>query len=275
MISVIIPLYNKSAAVERSVQSVLTQSFSDFELIIVDDGSTDDSLDIVKRIQDDRIVIIEQENGGPSKARNTGVHHAKGEWIVFLDADDELLPDALRHLYEVSIQYPRADIIDGAYKIRSGNVEKLHGRCDGEVKDNYKSFFYRDILPRTGNALFRRILLQKYPYDVRIRRYEDVEFIMRMLKDARIVTTSRPIFVLNAAFSCASKARPSIKEDFMGYMDFRNKGFWERMCLYQFYLGERPYYPQEVRRLYPNLHRRYDLLIIYKLLLLLRRAHVF
>ena len=91
MISVIIPLYNKEQIIEKCIQSVLTQDYNDFEVVVVNDGSTDRSAEIVKRIDDSRVRLIEQENGGPSKARNTGVKNAKGEWIVFLDADDEFL----------------------------------------------------------------------------------------------------------------------------------------------------------------------------------------
>ena len=96
MISVIIPLYNKEPIIERSLQSVLSQDYDDFEVVVVNDGSTDRSADIVRSINDPRIRLIEQENGGPSKARNTGTKNAKGEWILFLDADDELLPGAMR-----------------------------------------------------------------------------------------------------------------------------------------------------------------------------------
>ena len=80
-ISVIIPLYNKENIINQCVDSILSQSFENFELIIVNDGSTDNSLEIVKSIHDDRIRIIEQKNGGPSKARNTGVKKANGDWI--------------------------------------------------------------------------------------------------------------------------------------------------------------------------------------------------
>ena len=97
MISVIIPLYNKEQIIEKCIQSVLTQDYDDFEVVIVNDGSTDRSAEIVKRIDDSRIRLIEQENGGPSKARNIGVKNAKGDWIVFLDADDEFLLGALNY----------------------------------------------------------------------------------------------------------------------------------------------------------------------------------
>lgn len=105
MISVVIPLYNKEASVERSLRSVLSQDYDDFEIVIVDDGSTDRSAEVVRAIKDKRIVFIQQENGGPSKARNTGVKNAQGEWIVFLDADDELQTGALEHFYGLTMQY--------------------------------------------------------------------------------------------------------------------------------------------------------------------------
>ena len=273
-ISIVIPLYNKETSVERSVSSVLNQSFQDFELIVVDDGSTDRSAEVVEQIRDNRIRVFHQENGGPSKARNTGVLQAKGDWVLFLDADDELLLEALEHLRAKQQQYPDATIIDGAYYVRTGKNEVLFPRRDSCIIANYKSFFYRDILPSTGHTLFHRQLLLRYPYRTNIRRYEDVELIMRILNEAKVVTTSFPIFYVNTSFSHASHARPKIEEDFVGHLDFKGKSFWERMCLYQFYLGERDYYPKDVKRLYPGLHLRYDILLLYKILLFLRKIHV-
>ena len=78
MISVVIPLYNKETIIEKSLNSVLSQDYSDFELIVVDDGSTDGSVAIVEKIFDNRIHLIRQKNSGPSKARNVGVQYAKG-----------------------------------------------------------------------------------------------------------------------------------------------------------------------------------------------------
>ena len=275
MISVIIPLFNKEAIIERSIKSVLSQSFKDFELIIVNDGSTDRSAEVVKGINDERIVFVEQENGGPGKARNTGVIHAKGQWILFLDADDELADGAIDYLLHMSTKHPNANIIDGSFVVRGSHTTRaVVYREDRKIRNNYKSFFYKEILPSTGHTLFKKSLLEQYPYKEKIRRYEDVELIMRLLKEAKIVTTSRIIFYVNTCYSSASKARPTIKEDFMGYLDFQGKSFWEKICLYQFYLWERDYYPREVHQLYPNLHRRYDFLILYKTLLLLRRVHV-
>ena len=112
MISVIIPLYNKETSIRRSVESVLTQSFQNTELIIVDDGSTDSSAEIVRNINDSRIRLIEQENGGPSKARNTGIKHARGDWFVFLHADDVLVPNAVSLFHKLSLEHQDVDIFD-------------------------------------------------------------------------------------------------------------------------------------------------------------------
>ena len=78
--SIIIPLFNKEKGVLQSLNSVLAQSFSDYEIIIIDDGSTDDSIELVKSVNDDRIVIYSQENSGPSAARNTASRISRGEW---------------------------------------------------------------------------------------------------------------------------------------------------------------------------------------------------
>ena len=275
MISIIIPLYNKEPIIERSISSVLSQSFADLELIIVDDGSTDGSVSIVNGIYDNRIRLIQQENGGPGKARNTGVEHCHGDWILFLDADDELADGALQHLYEYTQKYPEANVIDGSFIVKTKNGERPHIHAEEwSVKNNFKAFFYRAILPRTGNTLFNTSFIKRYPYNTSIRRYEDVELLMRLLKDAKIVTTSRPIFYINAAFSSASTARKSISEDFLGHLDFRGKSFWERMCLFQFYLWERTHYPDEVNKLYPNLRRRADILFLVKALHIFKRFFI-
>ena len=100
MISVIIPVYNKEATLASCVNSVLIQSYKEWEIILVDDGSTDDSLMICQSLAviDKRIHVIHQKNGGVSSARNRGLSCAHGKWIVFLDADDLLPQHALKDL---------------------------------------------------------------------------------------------------------------------------------------------------------------------------------
>ncbi|QWF70713.1 glycosyltransferase family 2 protein [Methylomonas paludis] len=112
MFSVVIPLYNKAHIIIRTLTAVLTQTFSEFEVVIVNDGSTDNSLEIISKIAsgDARIRIINQVNQGVSVARNTGVKSANYDYIAFLDADDEWLPGYLQKMREAIQQFPDAVI---------------------------------------------------------------------------------------------------------------------------------------------------------------------
>lgn len=92
LITVIIPMYNKGELIVRAIGSIQRQAFQDFEIIVVDDGSTDNGAEIVKGINDNRIKLIQQENAGPGAARNAGINAAESEYIAFLDADDEWYP---------------------------------------------------------------------------------------------------------------------------------------------------------------------------------------
>jgi hypothetical protein len=96
-VSVVVPLYNKVSHVTRCLNSIACQTFTDFEVIIVDDGSTDGSAEILKNFEDRRFRLISQPNAGPGAARNRGVADAQGEMLAFLDADDEWLPEYLEH----------------------------------------------------------------------------------------------------------------------------------------------------------------------------------
>ncbi|KQP17929.1 hypothetical protein ASF43_08675 [Pseudorhodoferax sp. Leaf267] len=94
-ISVVIPLYNKSQTIERAIRSVITQRITDIEIIVVDDGSTDNSAAVVQAMADDRIKLVRQPNAGPGRARNVGASHARAPLFSFLDGDDEWKPDFL------------------------------------------------------------------------------------------------------------------------------------------------------------------------------------
>lgn len=116
MLSVVIPLYNKAATVERAIRSVLNQTVQDFELIVVNNGSTDGSEDVVKSIVDSRIILISQDNQGVSMARNRGVEAANSDWVAFLDADDEWNPTFLETVLSLKEKYPDCSVFATAYQ---------------------------------------------------------------------------------------------------------------------------------------------------------------
>ena len=117
MISIIIPVYNAESGLERCLQSVLKQTHTDWECILVDDGSKDSSGCICDSYasRDSRFRVIHKQNGGVSAARNTGLDAVKGEWITFSDSDDELTPNALADFTEAIRRFPDVDVIRGGH----------------------------------------------------------------------------------------------------------------------------------------------------------------
>jgi glycosyltransferase involved in cell wall biosynthesis len=119
--SVVIPLYNKEHYIEATIRSVLNQTCQDFEVLVVDDGSKDNSLALARKFESERVRIIPQENQGVSVARNTGILNAQGEFICFLDADDEWRPDYLATIDDLTVKYPESAIFVTAYAVNMGN----------------------------------------------------------------------------------------------------------------------------------------------------------
>lgn len=126
MISVIIPLYNKEAQIASTLQTVLNQTYQDFEIVIVNDGSTDNSVAEVNKIKDNRIRVINQKNAGVSAARNRGIKEAQYDLVAFLDADDEWKPRYLETQYTLYLKYPKCSVFAVNYEFRNLKGEVTH-----------------------------------------------------------------------------------------------------------------------------------------------------
>ena len=125
MFSVIIPLYNKAPYVAKAIESVLGQTYRDFEVIVIDDGSTDQSLEVAKTFENKSITIISQPNSGVSTARNNGVKIAKHPYICFLDADDWWHPTFLEEMKQLITDFPDAGIYGSGYYIVKHGQERI------------------------------------------------------------------------------------------------------------------------------------------------------
>ena len=123
MISVLIPLYNKSKSIVATISSVLSQTYKDFEILVVDDGSTDGSGEIIQSIKDDRIRYFRKKNGGVSSARNYGIEKAQYDWIALLDGDDLWKPIFLEEMVEMIQRYPKAALYGSGYAFQYINNE--------------------------------------------------------------------------------------------------------------------------------------------------------
>ena len=123
MITVIIPLYNKEASIATALRGVLAQTYQDFEVVVVDDGSTDGGAAVVETFTDPRIRLIRQANAGVSAARNRGIAEAKGEHVAFLDADDEWMPQFLEEIAALIAEYPECKARATNYIFNSNGVK--------------------------------------------------------------------------------------------------------------------------------------------------------
>ena len=123
--SVVIPLYNKAENIANTLRSVLAQTFTNYEVIVVNDGSTDNSLEIVEAIKSERIKLFSISNGGAAIARNYGVQKASGNYIAFIDGDDLWYPFHLENLSNIINEFPEAKWMGTAYEILHNNRLKL------------------------------------------------------------------------------------------------------------------------------------------------------
>lgn len=235
--SIIIPLYNKAKYICKTIDSVLVQSFDDFEIIVVDDGSTDDSKSIVQNHYKhlNNLSIITQTNAGPAAARNTGVKYASGDWVLFLDADDLLLPEALDIFSSLIKKNRGIDYIICNYYIQCNGKKSLFQifPIEGILKHPFFYEFAGWMSDRPGSAIYKREMVLRFPFNPKLRRYEDAECQYEMLNEVKVYQSKMPVMISNRDASEAASYRQDINEDFLGHLDFKGKTFWERMMLYK------------------------------------------
>lgn len=191
--SIITPAYNAEKFIIRGIESVLNQTFDDFELIVVDDGSTDRTLERLKTINDERLVVISQSNRGVSVARNTGISHAHGEFVCFLDADDEYRPNHLEHLAGLIAKNPSRNFFATRFCVsrRTNNKGIVIPHTTGDVtyyedavrwtlKDNKKIW--------TGCVCIRRKMFEKYGvFEPGVKLGEDIDMWRRIYVHTGII----------------------------------------------------------------------------------------
>ncbi|MCM1218490.1 MAG: glycosyltransferase [Lachnospiraceae bacterium] len=233
-ISVIIPLYNKEKVIKNTVNSVLSQTYSDFELVIVDDGSTDKSVQYINEITDNRIRLITQKNAGVSAARNRGVMESGGKWILFLDADDSLFPTCLEVLSKKIVFGMNIGLICGNYYKTKGEFKSIYTKYnrEGIIKNKLRSYFLAQFSMRMGCVLLKREILQKHPFDEKLSRFEDMKWILDVLRDDTIVyCTPEVVMEYQLDNTELSHAAANKAQDFTFNMSFHDKSFWEKCCL--------------------------------------------
>jgi glycosyltransferase involved in cell wall biosynthesis len=194
--SIVIPSYNKAAYIKRAIDSVLNQSFKDFEIIVVENNSSDHSMEVLSQINVPAVKVVIEKNQGVSFARNTGIELAKGRYICFLDADDTYEVKHLEALNTFIKKYPQADLIANRYKIVT-----IHGKnkipvlnpnwFNGNryVLNNFFDAFVQGVPPVHINAVCvsKQVLKMHGGFDTRLKGVEDIDLWARIFVNAEVI----------------------------------------------------------------------------------------
>ena len=185
-ISAVIPVYNRAEMVRRAIESVLNQTILPMEIIVVNDGSTDDTPTILNQYAN-RIQIINQENNGVSSARNTGIKAASGEWVAFLDSDDEWLPDRIENGLKFHEQNPQYRIFQSEeIWIRRGkrvNKKKIHQKYGGRI---FKQCLPLCIVSPSAVLIETSLFNEMGYFDEKMTVCEDYDLWLRIAKKFEI-----------------------------------------------------------------------------------------
>jgi len=164
--SVVIPTYNRANSVEQTLSSCFEQSFKDFEIVIVDDGSSDDTLDVLARLTDSRLVVVAQENAGPAAARNHGMRVARGDYIAFLDSDDIWFPDFLKQA-ETAFNEDSNQLLYGQIIVDRG-VNRYWVKPDVAIQPNesiYDYLYIKGCFIQTSTMIIPAALANQVSWD--------------------------------------------------------------------------------------------------------------
>ena len=199
-ISVIIPLYNKASEVERTLRSVLAQKTQPMEIIIVDDGSTDRSLEVVRGVESPLIKLFTQTNQGVSAARNRAIAEAHGEWVALLDADDRWCEDYLSEQISMIERYPDCGAYATAFMVDDGVREVVADtpQSEGEV-DFFEESMHRYVMIPSATLLRRELVLELGGFPEGMRMGEDQYLWTKVARRGKVAFSPKPLVIYSRA----------------------------------------------------------------------------
>lgn len=182
-VSVIIPFYNAQETILRTLQSVLEQTYEDIEVILINDGSSDSSVQLIESLKNNSIKLFSIENRGPGYARVEGLKHSTGEYVFFLDADDILCPSAIEELFN-SLEAHKADVAIAKYETFSDEIKDFEGQVKSEFLNHNELIQEISSCHRIQNflwgKLFRKNVLNTEDFDTKKRLGEDISTLIRV-----------------------------------------------------------------------------------------------
>ena len=254
-VSIIVPIYNREKWLRNCLGSISSQTFKEWECILVNDGSTDNSLKIAQEYaeNDERFIVISQENQGVSAARNLGLDHAQGKWVTFVDSDDEIAPDYLEILHKIG-EDNNADLVNG-----SVICLMHHGKAHPIILDEV---VYSAEEEQLGNLFYERMSGVIKLYRLSIIREHNLRFDTTFQFAEDLIFTLE--FYLQAqrfATSATAIYRYNNRESNGGQLHHKTYDFQTELALYQklisLYEQIRKRHPHLVQRLHSALHINY------------------
>lgn len=244
MFSIVIPLYNKGVFIKRAIDSILSQTCENYEVIVVDDGSTDGCGDYVLAYNDTRIKYYCKPNRGVSSARNFGITKAAGEWLLFLDADDLLLPNALETFQNVIEKINQTRIVVGqSIWERSGQImymslDETNSYSKNIVCSNnplFSLWLHKFYSAPRNTVIHKSLLKEKGMFDDRMSFFEDYEFALRLLEKEHIAYTTVPVAVYYQDGTGLSASSHPIEIEMAYYIPeyVETASFWHKALLYE------------------------------------------
>lgn len=232
--SIVIPLYNKEKYIARTIQSVLNQTWPYYEVIVVDDGCTDNSVKVIEAFSDDRITIVNQSNSGVSVARNNGIKQAKYNWVALLDGDDEWRPDFLKLLADNI----KKNNTCAAYACAFKKIELNHTNKVGDKKflpakqgviDNYfKALFFNGPIMTSSSICLNKKLIEEQGllplFPVGVKRGEDLDTWTRIALRNDIFYINSNLVNIHAVQDSTSHGKKYVYEesfDYFKWLDYK------------------------------------------------------
>ena len=243
MISVIIPLYNKKATIKRTVESVLAQTFQDFEIIIVNDGSTDGSAEVVENIRSDKIRIVHQANQGVSAARNRGLLEANYNWLALLDGDDEWHADYLESVYNATQEDSGCIVYCTGYirvslQGEPSSVQLRYIPADsGRLACYYKSSFFGAPIVTSSSVCLNRSILKREKllalFPVGTKSGEDLDAWVRLALKGDVYFINRELAIINTVNVGISHVSNRLSGEFnyVKWLAYRCNSYYDRLWL--------------------------------------------
>ncbi len=230
LISIVIPLFNKGFIISETLNSVLAQTFTNFEVVIVNDGSTDNGVEIVSQFLDNRIKIFHQQNKGAAAARNLGIGKATGELIAFLDADDYWFPNHLEELFKLYTDFPNCGMYGSRYVMKISNNKTIKTTYLPIVSNDFRGilpdFFsasktYRVALT-SAIAIPKSVLQTNFLFNIEISSGQDLELFTKIAIEKPVAITN--LFTVEYNFSLDNQLSktPILQKKLLDFTQFKN-----------------------------------------------------